>query len=108
MYCDRETTDVPKSQAGFIRNIVLPLYEILTSYLDSKIIEESCLEQIKSNLSTWEYETNRNRVKTLTQPIETTREYEGLTSETPRYRRVGTQRIKDYPESLSWLHNEKA
>ena len=28
MYCDRDNTDIPKSQAGFIKNICLPLFEI--------------------------------------------------------------------------------
>lgn len=28
MYCDRDTTDLPKSQAGFIKNICLPLYDV--------------------------------------------------------------------------------
>ena len=27
MYCDRENQDVSKSQAGFIKNICIPLYE---------------------------------------------------------------------------------
>ena len=28
MYCDRNDTDIPKSQAGFIKNICIPLYEL--------------------------------------------------------------------------------
>ena len=27
MYCDRDYTDIPKSQAGFIKNICIPIYE---------------------------------------------------------------------------------
>ena len=27
MYCDRDNTDIDKSQAGFLKNICLPLYD---------------------------------------------------------------------------------
>jgi hypothetical protein len=27
MYCDRATTDIAKSQSGFIQNLVIPLFE---------------------------------------------------------------------------------
>lgn len=54
MYCDRETTDIPKSQAGFIRNICLPLFEAWTDYLRSEEVSKACLEQLKGNLSMWE------------------------------------------------------
>jgi len=54
MYCDRETTDIPKSQVGFIRNICLPLFEAWTDYLRSEEVNKACLEQLKGNLSMWE------------------------------------------------------
>ena len=44
MYCDRFTTHIPKSQAGFIKNIALPLYEALNSYLNSENISDICVE----------------------------------------------------------------
>ncbi|CAG9314499.1 unnamed protein product [Blepharisma stoltei] len=106
MYCDRETTDIPKSQAGFIRNIVLPLYEVLAGYFASPYIDESCLEQVKVNLLTWEYEMGRNRVKTLTQPGESIGDTDNMAAETPRYRRVGTQIMKIDPDTISWLQKK--
>jgi len=54
MYCDRENTDIPKSQAGFLRNVCLPLYEIFSNFLRSSLIETNCYEQIKENLNRWE------------------------------------------------------
>lgn len=53
MYCDRETTDVSKSQAGFIRNIVCPLFSSLNSILLSEKIEKSCLNQLRTNELYW-------------------------------------------------------
>jgi hypothetical protein len=35
MFCDRETTDIAKSQAGFIQNLVLPLFDVVNNYLNS-------------------------------------------------------------------------
>lgn len=54
MYCDRETTIIPKSQIGFLKNIALPLYETLNSFLNSNIFEEECIGQIKNNIAYWE------------------------------------------------------
>ena len=54
MYCDRETTDISKSQAGFIKNVCMPLYEVFSGFLQSPIIEQKCFEQLKENLNRWE------------------------------------------------------
>lgn len=64
MYCDRETTDVAKSQAGFIKNICLPLYIALNNYLESPQIEEFCIGQLKANLDSWEDSHQKNRLIT--------------------------------------------
>lgn len=53
MYCDRENTDISKSQAGFIKNICIPLYEVWCGYLNSEIIQGSCLKQLEKNFSHW-------------------------------------------------------
>lgn len=53
MYCDRETTDIPKSQSGFIKNICIPLYEVWAFYLKSDNVNKFCLEQLKKNLDFW-------------------------------------------------------
>jgi len=54
MYCDRNNTDIPKSQAGFIKNICLPLYESWSNYLGSENVYKNCLDQIRINLKNWE------------------------------------------------------
>ena len=54
IYCDRDTTDIPKSQAGFIKNICMPLYEAWSGYLKSDEVYKNCYEQLKLNLKTWE------------------------------------------------------
>lgn len=54
MYCDRYNTNIPKSQAGFIKNICLPLYETWVNYLKSEAIYKDCYEQLKINLKDWE------------------------------------------------------
>jgi len=64
MYCDRETTDIPKSQAGFIKNICLPLYEAWLNFLGSPEANVNCLDQLRKNLAMWESKskTRRNTV----------------------------------------------
>ena len=59
MYCDRNATDIPKSQAGFIKNICLPLYEVRTFYLKSETVEKFCLNQLKNNLEFWSQKKKR-------------------------------------------------
>ena len=53
MYCDRATTDISKSQAGFIKNIVYPLFTTLNSIVLSEMIEINCLGQIRNNELYW-------------------------------------------------------
>ena len=54
MYCDRLTTDIAKSQAGFIKNICLPLYELWAVYLDSETVFETCMKQLDVNFKHWD------------------------------------------------------
>ena len=53
MYCDRDTTDVNKSQASFIKNICLPLYDTWNGFLNCDVIRVTCIEQLNSNLEFW-------------------------------------------------------
>ena len=53
MYCDRDATDIPKSQAGFIKNICMPLYEIWCNFLKSPQCDAS-FNQLKENYQYWE------------------------------------------------------
>ncbi|CAG9330402.1 unnamed protein product [Blepharisma stoltei] len=61
MYCDRETTNIPKSQAGFIKNICLPLFEVWCNYLKSDVVNTLVLEQMKKNLAMWEAKSKGRR-----------------------------------------------
>ena len=62
MYCDRDTTDIFKSQAGFLKNVCIPLYEVLSGFLKSTQINTDCYEQIKDNLSKWEAGSRKKTV----------------------------------------------
>jgi hypothetical protein len=54
MYCDRDNSDVNKSQPAFIKNIVQPLFLSLNTVLCSHHIEEKCLQQLVLNIKYWE------------------------------------------------------
>lgn len=68
MYCDRDTTDIRKSQAGFLKNIAMPLYVALFNCLDLKVIDEACIGQIKKNIMFWEGKRDSNRQSTMLSP----------------------------------------
>lgn len=53
MYCDRLTTDVAKSQAGFIRNICIPLFESWAAFTKSEKVD-ACLKQLRENYLFWD------------------------------------------------------
>jgi 3',5'-cyclic-nucleotide phosphodiesterase/cAMP-specific phosphodiesterase 4 len=59
MYCDRQNTDVSKSQAGFIKNICLPLYEAWCFYLQSGTVDNFALSQLRKNLEFWKEKKKR-------------------------------------------------
>ena len=40
MNFDRETTEIAKSQAGFLQNLVIPLWESANAYLNSEKVEK--------------------------------------------------------------------
>ena len=61
MYCDRDNTDVPKSQAGFLKNVCIPLYEVFSYFLKSQKIDLNCYEQIKDNFNKWEDASRKKR-----------------------------------------------
>lgn len=65
MYCDRETTNIPKSQVGFIRNIVFSLFTTLNSILASDEIEKACLNQLKQNERYWESLAKQRNLSTV-------------------------------------------
>lgn len=54
IYCDRDDTDIPKSQAGFIRNVCLPLFLVFFTYSRAEFVEKECINQLYNNLNVWE------------------------------------------------------
>ena len=65
MYCDRETTILSKSQIGFLKNIALPLFEVVASALNSASVQQNCVDQLKTNIASWEFEYSAGRLQTL-------------------------------------------
>eukprot|EP01017_Pseudomicrothorax_dubius_P030876 TRINITY_DN3882_c0_g1_i1.p1 TRINITY_DN3882_c0_g1~~TRINITY_DN3882_c0_g1_i1.p1 ORF type:complete len:191 (+),score=66.80 TRINITY_DN3882_c0_g1_i1:61-573(+) len=57
--CDRKASNVAKSQEGFLKAIVLPLYEAFSEYLKSEAVTKSCVDQVKSNAVYWAEEATR-------------------------------------------------
>jgi hypothetical protein len=66
MYCDRTNTSVGKSQAGFLKNICLPLYEVWVKFLDCQSVEK-VLKELRNNIEFWDATQKSRR---STQPIE--------------------------------------
>lgn len=62
MYCDRMTTNIPKSQAGFLKNICLPLYDAWAKYHNTEAITKT-LEELRKNIEYWD-SCYRNRRST--------------------------------------------
>ncbi|CAG9320878.1 CHK1_3 [Blepharisma stoltei] len=61
MYCDRSTCDINKSQAGFIKNICIPLFESWCRFLKCDIINASCYSQLNENCKNWEDKAIKHR-----------------------------------------------
>ena len=53
MFCDRDDTNIAKSQAGFIQNLVIPLYECINQYFNSEQIQKFCIQQLDTNHKHW-------------------------------------------------------
>ncbi len=51
--CDRETTLIPKSQVGFIKNIIMPTFNLVTALLPNS---ETIMGYINENLEKWNQE----------------------------------------------------
>ncbi|OMJ78555.1 hypothetical protein SteCoe_21618 [Stentor coeruleus] len=71
MYCDRETTDIPKSQMGFLKNICLPLYEVWCKYLNSEVVNNGPLNLLRNNISYWETLKKKRKGTVLISSIQT-------------------------------------
>ena len=54
MLCDRETTNVAKSQPGFINFVVLPLYQIVGQILPVVSQKDGCIDTLKQNCERWQ------------------------------------------------------
>lgn len=65
--CDRETTDIPKSQVGFIKNIITPCILLMNKLLPGM---EEYRELVDNSLEKWTDMTNSSSSKSLTEIIE--------------------------------------
>ena len=68
-FCDRYNADVASSQAGFIQNMVLPMFEAVNVVLRSEAVTASCLNQLAENVKFWEHKRKTARSHTQ-QPAE--------------------------------------
>ena len=59
--CNAESTSMPSSQLGFIKVIVLPLYEALGMLLPE--VQKTCVSQLSANLSYWQAEADKLKSK---------------------------------------------
>ena len=69
MYCDRENTDIAKSQIGFIKNICIPLYDVWCKYLNSDVINSTSLALLRVNLSHWENVMKKRKATAMPQSL---------------------------------------
>ena len=65
--CDRNDTNVPKSQVGFISGFILPTFEILVTMFPTL---SYTTENAKINISEWQKRVEENRLKGWTPPNE--------------------------------------
>lgn len=55
--CDRNDVNIPSSQVGFLRHLVIPLYQAVHFYITSDDLLSDCLNQLEANLSNWQSPT---------------------------------------------------
>ena len=58
--CDRNDTNVPKSQVGFISGFILPTFEVLVTMFPTL---NYTVENAKNNISEWQKRVEENRLK---------------------------------------------
>ncbi|CAD8146396.1 unnamed protein product [Paramecium octaurelia] len=51
--CDRKQ-NVSKSQEGFLKAIVLPMFEAFSTILKNENIQKTCVDQVKQNIEYWQ------------------------------------------------------
>lgn len=61
MLCDRDNTNVAGSQPGFLDFVVMPLYQVMTSFLPK--IADECIPNLKANKATWQSYTETEEDK---------------------------------------------
>ena len=70
MLCDRETTNVAKSQPFFINYVVLPLYQIVGQILPVVAQKDGCIPTLKSNCEKWNQYEETEEDKQIYKPRE--------------------------------------
>lgn len=54
IYCDRMTTDIPRCQAGFLKIVCIPMFDIWCSFIKSEQLRSTLMPQLRKNLRFWE------------------------------------------------------
>jgi len=55
--CDRSQVNIAASQVGFLRHLVIPLYQAVHFYLPSETLKHDCLDQLEANILHWQSPT---------------------------------------------------
>ena len=108
MFCDRDDTNIAKSQAGFIQNLVLPLYDCINQFFNSIQIEKMCLQQLNTNHKHWislDSSSQTNSSSDLTKPEKTEQErnhelFQALADRTDRNMEKIKQKIADLTQDV--------
>lgn len=65
IFCDRNSTYLPKAQAGFIKSICTPLFKNLGQFLNSEAYNISVLKSLKFNRLHWESQDTSKRRRSM-------------------------------------------
>lgn len=65
MYCDRSSTNIHKSNLGFISNIALPIFEVCVQWVENKSAKEIVIIQTKKNLENWQSGNKERRATAI-------------------------------------------
>jgi len=71
MLCDRENTNVPATQPGFINFVTFPLYQTLSSIAPRLLEIDGCIDRMKENKKKWsEYKETEEDKQIYTKKLE--------------------------------------
>ena len=99
MYCDRDVQDIAKSQAGFLKNIAMPLYDAFNSYLLSDAIADHCIVQLDKNHEYWQNTNQIHQTKTKDSDDKPQDLFNMISSKTKKYKRSETMKVENVSQN---------